>query len=142
MMSANNHSTDARTALIFSLKISICLVKTPTRKGAWRWILSGQAGSPYKHISLPAGQKAKFANRHTDQKLPTFVNKQRNVPLFHSEIGFTFGWVFIREGKLFIRRVRKRKIPRPVCIVKQNKLFFVYDFFYQAQTKHFLDFLK
>ena len=34
------------------------------------------------------------------------------------------------RGKLFIRRVRKRKISRPVCIVKQNKLFFVYDFFY------------
>ena len=30
--------------------------------------------------------------------------------VFHSEIGFTFGWVFILEGKLFVRRVRERKI--------------------------------
>ena len=40
--------------------------------------------------------------------------------LFHSEIGFTFGWVFIHEEKLFSRRVRKRKITRPVCSVKQK----------------------
>ena len=58
------------------------------------------------------------------------VKKQKNIPLFHSEIGFTFGWVFIREGKLFIRRVRERKITQPLCFVKQNKLFFVYDLFY------------
>ena len=66
------------------------------------------------------------------------------IPLFHSEIGFTFGRVFIREGKFFIRRMRKRKITRPVCFVKQNKLFFVYDLFYQTQTlaKYFVDFLK
>ena len=32
-------------------------------------------------------------------------------------MGFTFGWVFIREGNLFIRRVRKRKITRLVCFV-------------------------
>ena len=69
------------------------------------------------------------------------VKKQKNIPLFHSEIGFTFGWVFIREGKLFICRVRKMKITRPVCFVKQNKLFFVYDFFYWTQTKHFVEFL-
>ena len=37
------------------------------------------------------------------------VKKQKNIPLFHSEIGFTFGWVFIREGKLFICRVRKNE---------------------------------
>ena len=58
------------------------------------------------------------------------VKKQRNIPLFHSEIGFTFGWVFIYKGKLCIRRVRKRKITRPLCFIKQNKLFFVYDLFY------------
>ena len=45
--------------------------------------------------------------------------EQRNIPLFHSEIGLTFGWVFIRARKLFIRRVRK--ITRPVCFVKQNR---------------------
>ena len=55
---------------------------------------------------------------------------------------FTFGWVFIRKGKLFIRRVRKRKITRTVCLVKQNKLFFVYDLYYWTQTKHFVGFLK
>ena len=57
-----------------------------------------------------------------------FFNQQRNIPLFHSEIGFTFGWVFIREGKL--------------CFGKQNKLFFACDLFYQTQAEHFLDFLK
>ena len=66
----------------------------------------------------------------------------KNIPLFHSEIGFTFaGWVFIREGKLFIRRVRKRKITQLLCFVKQSKLLFVYDPLYYTQTKHFLDFL-
>ena len=58
------------------------------------------------------------------------------------EIGFTFGWVFIREGKPFIRRVRKRKITRLISFGKQNKLFFAYDLFYQTQTEHFLNFLK
>ena len=50
-----------------------------------------------------------------DRKYSYCVKKQRNIPLFHSEIGFTFGWVFIRERRLFIRRLRKRKITRPVC---------------------------
>ena len=71
-----------------------------------------------------------------------FFNQRRNIRLLHSEIGFTFGWVFIREGKLFIRRVRKRKITRPIYLGKQNKLFFACDLFYQTQTEHFLDFLK
>ncbi|KAK2555863.1 hypothetical protein P5673_022514 [Acropora cervicornis] len=57
-----------------------------------------------------------------------FFNQRRNIPLFHSEIGFAFGWVFIREGKL--------------CFGKQNKLLFACDLFYQTQTEHFLDFLK
>ena len=30
------------------------------------------------------------------------------------------GWVFIREGELFIRRVRKRKITRPVCFLSRT----------------------
>jgi len=71
-----------------------------------------------------------------------FFNQQRNIPLFHSEIGFTFGWVFIREGKLFIRRVKKRKITRPIYFGKQKKLLFACDLLYQTQTEHFLDFLK
>ena len=58
-----------------------------------------------------------------DRRYSYCVKKQRNIP-FHSEIGFTFDWVFIRE-----RRVRKRKITRPVCFVKQKKLFFDYDLF-------------
>ena len=52
------------------------------------------------------------------------------------------GLYIIREGKLFIRRVRKRKITQLLCFVKQDKLFFVYDLLYYTQTKHFLDFLK
>ena len=31
------------------------------------------------------------------------------------------------------------KITRPQCCVKRDKLFFVYDLFYQTQTKHFLN---
>ena len=38
---------------------------------------------------------------------------------FHSEIGFTFGWVLIREGELFIRRVRKRKINYSACMLRK-----------------------
>ena len=71
-----------------------------------------------------------------------FFNQRRNIPLLHSEIGFTFGWVFIREGKFIIRRVRKRKITRPIYFGKQNKLFVACDLFYQIQAEHFLDFLK
>ena len=48
-----------------------------------------------------------------------FFNQRRNIPLFHSEIGFTFGWVFICEEKLFICRVRKRKITQPIYYGKQ-----------------------
>ena len=43
------------------------------------------------------------------------VKKQRNIPVLHSKMGLTFGWVLIHEGELFIRRVRKRKITRPIC---------------------------
>ena len=38
---------------------------------------------------------------------------------------------FSSRGKRFVRRVRKRKITRPIYFGKQNKLFFVYDFFSQ-----------
>ena len=93
----------------------------------------------YKHKKkLQAEEKA----TGTTPDCTHLFNQQRNIPLFHSEIGFTFGWVLIREGKLFIGRVRKRKITRPIYFGKQNKLFFACDLFYQTQTVHFLDFLK
>ena len=92
----------------------------------------------YKHKKLQAEEKATGITPDCTQ----VFNQQRNIPLFNSEIGFTLGWVFIREGKLFIRRVRKTKITRPIYFGKQNKLFFACDLFYQKQTEHFLDFLK
>ena len=64
------------------------------------------------------------------QEVILMRQKAKEYPSFHSEIGFTFGWIFIRKGKLFIHRVRRGKITRPVCFVKQSKLFFVYELFY------------
>ena len=65
----------------------------------------------YKHkMKLQAEEKA---TRITPD-CTNFFNQQRNIPLLHSEISFSFGWVFICEGKLFIRRVRKTKITRPI----------------------------
>ena len=92
----------------------------------------------YKRKKLQAEEKATGITPDCTH----FFNQRRNIPLFHSEIGCTFDGVFIREGKLFIRQVRKRKITRPICFGKQNKLFFACDLFYQTQTEHFLDFLK
>ena len=93
--------------------------------------ISAQVSKRLQHYTQAFGSIANCSIAASEHRRYCWcVSKPRNVPLFHSEIGFTFGWVFIRERKLFIRRVRKRKISRPVCIVKQNKLFFVYDFFY------------
>ena len=59
-----------------------------------------------------------------------FVKKQRNIP-FHLQIGFTFGWVFIRSDNFSYAEWEKgRLLNLFVCLVKQNKLFFVYDLFY------------
>ena len=66
MISANNHSTDARTALFFSLKISICLVKTPIRLGD---------GPHINTFLFQLDRKQNFPNHYTDQKLPTFVHR-------------------------------------------------------------------
>ena len=56
------------------------------------------------------------------------MSRRKGISLFSTRKSALLGWVFIREGKLFIRRVRKRKITRLLCLVKQNKLFIVYDF--------------
>ena len=57
-----SHSTEEQMALIELLKSSICWVRTAFLKGAWRWTLSGYAGSPYRHKGWPAGSKEFVAN--------------------------------------------------------------------------------
>ena len=71
-----------------------------------------QVGIPvYKHKKkLQAEEKATGISPVCTH----FFNQQGNIPLLHLEISFSCGWVFIREGKLFIRRVRKTTITRPI----------------------------
>ena len=58
--SPNNHSTLVRTELIDALNSFICLVHTPCLKGHYRWVRRGYAGSPWLHISCPAGEKGEL----------------------------------------------------------------------------------
>lgn len=86
--SLKSHSTEERTALIELLKSSICGVRTAFLKGAWRWTLSGYAGSPYRHKGWPAGSKEFVANSlYTPESasiplscfLPSSKTKMKNI---------------------------------------------------------------
>ena len=80
--------------------------------------------------------------RHWKTRGILSASRSKGIFLFSTRKSALHSAGSFRERKLFIRRVRKRKITRPVCLVKQNKLIFVYDLFYWTQTKHFVDFLK
>ena len=104
------------------------------------------------HGSFKNGYQVGIPTR-VGKSLQHYTKTFDSIALFHCGIGrqevllmhqsakeylsFSLG-----KGKRFVRRVRKRKITRSIYFGKQNKLFFVYDFFSQTQTEHFLDFLK
>ena len=76
---------------------------------------------PWSHpIHRPSTLSQIVPLRHWKTGGTLNASRIKEIPLFYSEIGFTFGWVFIHVRKLFIRRVRKRKITRTVLFVKQN----------------------
>ena len=61
-------------------------------------------------------------NRYLNiEETPNTSQQGEEYPSFHSKVGFTLGGVFVYQKKLFICWVRKEKILRAVCLVKQKK---------------------